>query len=1365
MSTHTNGFSALLLSFFAFVLVPGSGAAQPLAESTFDSGAEGWSTGENGAPPQHVPPPADLEGATPTGRPGGHLEAQAQNTGEIWFWNAPSAFTGDVSAAYNGALRFELTQDSTASALDSSDVILEGENTTLVFTVAEAPTSDWTAYRIPLRSSAGWEVQDTGEPASETEMRDVLGALQSLRIRGNYWGEGEVTGLENVRLQAAQTVERWVDPGQTYLQPNPGDDARDAIAINLANLGLEPSDQIHLSSLGEYDFKPSSGDRTVNSRLLAVFSGSDRLESENQQNRVPDAIDVGENFNTNSLLENSNIEEDFLVDGNVIEIPEGATHLFLSAYDGTFKDNIDPDGDYKLRIMRPKPPSELTITAPGAQVDLDWTASPFDSVTEYRIYRDIAPIDSTEGPTGRNPITSIPAGTTTYTDEGVEVGETYHYRMTAVDDAGNESSFGKEVPATPGPRPSPPSDARARANGDSSAVVRWQRVDEAEKYRLYRDTTSIEETNPGALSPIDSTEITEYTDTGLIPGQTYHYRITSVDPEGNESGFSAEAPARPPRSVVSTPDTAGVAQADTTTVDVLANDVQGNAPLDTTSVRVNDDASHGTTVVDRGTGRIAYVHDGSTNFDDAFTYVVEDRDGAADTAQVVLSIKAVTLTTDRDSIDLGIGQVNAPTPGPSAQLSFTNEGDTSAAGLSLTLDNQNDYAIRDDTGEEVLQPGDVRTVDVRFQPDEFGEKQTASVTLSTNTGLQSTVVLTGDGVGAQVEAPAEGDAAMLDEAVEVSITPRGPFFNPESRSLYARPGGGQYQRLDDASRIPASLVTTKGIDYYAVLEKGDQKVVVPGGTEPVARQNPFHLPVQFDSLTTPISLPPRTYRMVSVPAQTAVKEAFRKSYGEYDPASWRALRWVPSAGENGNYREFTAIDSLGPGMGLWVITGEEMPLVLGNGKTIDASSPQEIVIEPGWNQIATPFGFAVPWDTVQAGSGLSDVEIDGPVGYRDSTGYQRSRTVLHPWEGYFVFNATGRRDTLIVPPVSAEPEKARRAMSGSAALAETQFGTSLPQRRGGTPSTSARQQSSASARKGETRGEKPPETTARTTGSQTRRSIDTEPASSAQTTQGPARAADAISDAELPYTLRISAWTKREPTHRVWVGFRPEAQVGRDALDFAQVPPIGRTIRFSVRERIGGRSVPHAGSFKPSGGEGQSWTLVLAHRADGREGNGTPQTVRLQLNADGRLPEGHKRYLLDLDGERRLVEGETLSLKPGEQRRLKVIVGTEALAQSESPNISLENFENALRGNAPNPFADETTLTYVLEEKAKVTLEVYNVLGQRVRTLVQDSRDPGKHHVQWRGKNQYGEPVGNGVYFYRIEAGNFRETRKMVLVR
>jgi len=88
-----------------------------------------------------------------------------------------------------------------------------------------------------------------------------------------------------------------------------------------------------------------------------------------------------------------------------------------------------------------------------------------------------------------------------------------------------------------------------------------------------------------------------------------------------------------------------------------------------------------------------------------------------------------------------------------------------------------------------------------------------------------------------------------------------------------------------------------------------------------------------------------------------------------------------------------------------------------------------------------------------------------------------------------------------------------------------------------------------------------------------------------------------------------------------------------------------------------------------------------------------------------------------------------------------------------------------LQSNAPNPFGKRTRIEYALEERTHVTLRVYNVLGQRVATLVDREQDADQHEVWWDGTTDRGIPVGSGVYFYKMQAGSYTESGKMVVVR
>jgi hypothetical protein len=88
-----------------------------------------------------------------------------------------------------------------------------------------------------------------------------------------------------------------------------------------------------------------------------------------------------------------------------------------------------------------------------------------------------------------------------------------------------------------------------------------------------------------------------------------------------------------------------------------------------------------------------------------------------------------------------------------------------------------------------------------------------------------------------------------------------------------------------------------------------------------------------------------------------------------------------------------------------------------------------------------------------------------------------------------------------------------------------------------------------------------------------------------------------------------------------------------------------------------------------------------------------------------------------------------------------------------------------LLGNRPNPFNPTTTVVFELPEASDVSLRIFDVSGRLIRTLVRQPMAAESHRVEWDGRSDSGESVASGVYFYRVNAGRFTETRKMVLMK
>jgi hypothetical protein len=107
-------------------------------------------------------------------------------------------------------------------------------------------------------------------------------------------------------------------------------------------------------------------------------------------------------------------------------------------------------------------------------------------------------------------------------------------------------------------------------------------------------------------------------------------------------------------------------------------------------------------------------------------------------------------------------------------------------------------------------------------------------------------------------------------------------------------------------------------------------------------------------------------------------------------------------------------------------------------------------------------------------------------------------------------------------------------------------------------------------------------------------------------------------------------------------------------------------------------------------------------------------------------------------------------------------VGCSAILAIEEEFIPMEF---ALHQNYPNPFNPLTTLRYDLSEQSLVNIIIYDMLGREVKTLVNTTQDAGFKSVSWNATNDYGKPVSAGVYLYQIQAGEFVQTNKMVLLK
>jgi len=252
-------------------------------------------------------------------------------------------------------------------------------------------------------------------------------------------------------------------------------------------------------------------------------------------------------------------------------------------------------------------------------------------------------------------------------------------------------------------------------------------------------------------------------------------------------------------------------------------------------------------------------------------------------------------------------------------------------------------------------------------------------------------------------------------------------------------------------------------------------------------------------------------------------------------------------------------------------------------------------------------------------------------------------------------------------------------------------------------------------------------------------------------------AASTTTSASSWFSLTATTSGPAQPS-TVEFGVSKTALNGVDRLDVIAPPPSFESVSLLVTAndaKAGARQRLLKRSVRAPSADGHAYDLDL--RAE-------PGTI-VELSADN-LPPSQAVLLVNR------ANGETVNLKTessvtwtvqSEATALSLIAGTEAFVKAEQERLLPE--ELTLWPNYPNPFSRTTTIEYTIPKDANVQLQVYDILGRRVATLVDERQASGLHTVQWNGTGGSGQPLASGIYFGRIIVDGQTATRKMTLVR
>ncbi|MCS3644666.1 endonuclease [Salinibacter ruber] len=255
--------------------------------------------------------------------------------------------------------------------------------------------------------------------------------------------------------------------------------------------------------------------------------------------------------------------------------------------------------------------------------------------------------------------------------------------------------------------------------------------------------------------------------------------------------------------------------------------------------------------------------------------------------------------------------------------------------------------------------------------------------------------------------------------------------------------------------------------------------------------------------------------------------------------------------------------------------------------------------------------------------------------------------------------------------------------------------------------------------------------------------------------------ASAANESRTTRTVELVAKRKGRATARVEVGEHPAAVDGKDDQDLVAPPSRFADLSLSVRapfaDAVPERQDQLARDVRSTGTPGQTYTLALRADTTGPvtlRAASLPQSPQVDVSLVD--PATGRSHDLRTDGPMTLTAGPDPS-------RIQLLVGRSSYVASEADDRLPESL--TVQAPAPNPFRNQITLKYALPEAQDVTVAVFDLLGRRVRTLVEGRQEAGPHRVSWDGMDASQRQLASGAYFLRVSTDEKQHVEKVVLVR
>jgi len=232
-----------------------------------------------------------------------------------------------------------------------------------------------------------------------------------------------------------------------------------------------------------------------------------------------------------------------------------------------------------------------------------------------------------------------------------------------------------------------------------------------------------------------------------------------------------------------------------------------------------------------------------------------------------------------------------------------------------------------------------------------------------------------------------------------------------------------------------------------------------------------------------------------------------------------------------------------------------------------------------------------------------------------------------------------------------------------------------------------------------------------------------------------------------------------------FVGVAKDADMEWDRYERFEPPPISDFVIVAFPHHEW-KKYPdlYATDFRPPSTEGHVWEFTVNTNFPG-------QPVTLRFENLETVPENFEVHLLDcsvqlLQNLREEAQYQFGSSRNDDTKKFRLLVGTQSFIEQHSTEALGIPATHQVSQNFPNPFNPTTTIRYGLPQAERVTLTIYNLLGEEVIKLVDHAEKKAGYHVAiWDGRNREGRLASSGVYIFRLRAENFVMAKKMALVK